>query len=136
MERLLRRVIGEHAAPSDCFSTGPLHGDARDETCPACEALRFLETLDDSHPTRRNDTMTTYEIRTTAMTVAPVGQATYSEMATEIEICDEAAGEFVIVSQHGRIDIGKIMINPEEWPSLRSAIDRMIKACREEVCRG
>lgn len=73
-----------------------------------------------------------YEIRTTAMTVAPVGDSTYSEMATTIAIADEAAGEFVEVTQHGRVDIGKIQINPEEWPSLREAIDRMIKACRKD----
>lgn len=114
------------AAPSDCFSTGPPYGDARDETCPACEDLRFLETLDDSPPTRSNDTMTTCGIRLTAITVAPVGQATY----TEIRICDEAAGEFVLVSQHGRIDIGKIMITPKEWPTIRWAIDRMIEEGR------
>lgn len=73
-----------------------------------------------------------YEIRTTAMTVAPVGDSTYSEMATTIAIADEAAGEFVEVTQHGRVDIGKIQINPEEWPSLLEAIDRMIKACRKD----
>lgn len=73
-----------------------------------------------------------YEIRTTAMTVASVGDSTYSEMATTIAIADEAAGEFVEVTQHGRVDIGKIQINPEEWPSLREAIDRMIKACRKD----
>lgn len=53
-------------------------------------------------------------------------------MATTVAICDEAAGEFVEVTQHGRVDIGKIQINPEEWPSLREAIDRMIKACRKD----
>ena len=73
-----------------------------------------------------------YEIRTTALTVAPVGDSTYSEMATTIAIADEAAGEFVEVTQHGRVDIGKIQINPEEWPSLREAIDRMITECRDD----
>lgn len=71
-----------------------------------------------------------YEIRTTALTVAPAGDSTYSEMATTIAIADEAAGEFVEVKQHGRIDIGKIQINPEEWPALRDAIDRLIAECR------
>ena len=73
-----------------------------------------------------------YEIRTTALTVSPAGDPTYSEMATTIAISDEAAGEVVEVTQHGRVDIGKIQINPEEWPSLREAIDRMIKACRKD----
>ncbi len=39
----LRRVVGEHNAPADCYSTGPVHGDARDGVCPSCEALRILE---------------------------------------------------------------------------------------------
>ena len=38
----LRRVIGDHNAPSDCYSSGPFHGDARDDVCPSCEAIRLL----------------------------------------------------------------------------------------------
>ena len=73
-----------------------------------------------------------YETRVTALVVLPVGQPTFSEMATTVEIADEAAGEFVEVKQRGRVDIGKIQINPEEWPSLREAIDRLIAECRDE----
>ena len=73
-----------------------------------------------------------YETRTTALTVAPVGEPTFSEMATTVEICDEAAGEFVEVKQRARVDIGKIQIYPEEWPALRDAIDRMVAECRDE----
>ena len=72
-----------------------------------------------------------YETRVTALVVLPVGQPTFSEMATTVGIVDEAAGEFVEVAQHGRVDIGKITINPEEWPALREAIDRMIAECRD-----
>ena len=39
----LKRVIGDHNAPHDCFSTGPLTGTAEDDLCPACEALRLLD---------------------------------------------------------------------------------------------
>lgn len=78
-----------------------------------------------------------YETRVTALVVLPVGQPTFSEMATTVEIADEAAGEFVEVKQRGRIDIGKIQINPEEWPALREAIDRMIAGCRcEPYCKN
>lgn len=73
-----------------------------------------------------------YETRLMALMVLPVGQETYSEMATTVAIADEAAGEFVEVKQRGRIDIGKIQINPEEWQPLREAIDRMIAECRCE----
>lgn len=34
-----RDAIGMHNAPRDCYSTGPLYGDARDTVCPAC---RFI----------------------------------------------------------------------------------------------
>jgi len=73
-----------------------------------------------------------YESRVTAMTVAPENEPLFSEMATTVSIEDEAAGEFVVVEQTGRTDIGKICINPEEWPALRAAIDLMIAQCRDE----
>ena len=74
--------------------------------------------------------MMDYEIRTLSVLVVPKEQHTFSEYATEIKITDEAAGEFLEVSQCGRKDLGKISISPEEWPALRDAIDRMIKQCR------
>ena len=33
------------------------------------------------------------------------------------------------VEQAGRTDVGKIAINPEEWPAIREAIDSMIAQC-------
>lgn len=43
LEEALREVIGDHNAPGDCFSTGPLTGDPlRDARCPACAASRIL----------------------------------------------------------------------------------------------
>ena len=72
-----------------------------------------------------------YETRITQITVAPAGQPIFAELATIIEIEDEAAGEFVIVKQPGRDDPGKISISQEDWPVLRDAIDRMIGECRE-----
>lgn len=38
----LRRVIGDHNAPGDCYSTGPHEGNAMDHICPSCAALREL----------------------------------------------------------------------------------------------
>ena len=71
-----------------------------------------------------------YETRVTSWTVAPKGDPTFSEMATVVSIDDEAAGEFVTVSQQGRVDLGKIAIDPGEWPALRAAIDEAISECR------
>ena len=71
------------------------------------------------------------EMRThpSALLVRPVGDPIFSEMATTISIEDEAAGPFVVVEQTGRTDIGKIAINADEWPAIRSAIDQMIELC-------
>lgn len=49
-----------------------------------------------------------------------------SEYATNIEIEDEGAGEFLILTQpfaSTKLSAGGIAINPEEWPTLRDAID-------------
>ena len=76
--------------------------------------------------------MSDYITRITAMTVLPLRQPIYSEMATTVSIVDESGGEFVEVSQEGRTDLGKIAIDPEEWPELRKTIDAMIANCQKE----
>ena len=74
--------------------------------------------------------MTTYESRTTSMTVAPKDEPIFSEQATMVTIVDDATGEYVEVCQSGREDLSKIAINPEEWPALRKAINSLILQCR------
>jgi hypothetical protein len=78
---------------------------------------------------------TSYETLIGSLIVVPVGDPIYSEMATEVKLVDEAAGLFVEVEQRGRADVGKISINPEEWPALRAAIDQMAKVARERKQR-
>ena len=73
----------------------------------------------------------TYETRVTQMTVLPKTEPIFSEMATQVTIVDQAGGEYVEVKQQGRTDLGKIAINPEEWPMLKRAIDTLIAECRE-----
>jgi hypothetical protein len=72
-----------------------------------------------------------YITRTMSITVLPESEPTFSEMATTVLITDEGGGEYVEVKQVGRTDIGKICINPEEWPALKAAIDSMIADCQE-----
>jgi hypothetical protein len=43
-------------------------------------------------------------------------------MATRVALVDEAAGEFVKVTQQGRTE-GSVFIDPAEWPELRQVID-------------
>jgi hypothetical protein len=68
-------------------------------------------------------------IRETQLTVLPDGEPIFSELATSVRIEDEAAGEFVVVSQEGTPGYGKIAIDRSDWPVLREAIDRMINSC-------
>jgi len=67
-----------------------------------------------------------YETRTTKMIVGVKGEQLFHCSITEIEIIDEAAGEFLEVSQEG----GKLGFDPEEWPHVRAAIEKMFKLCR------
>lgn len=51
-----------------------------------------------------------------------------SDFATNIKIDDEGAGEFLVLKQpFARTDLsaGGIAISPEEWPTLKAAIDQM-----------
>lgn len=74
--------------------------------------------------------MTDYKIRTTQIMVHPAENDTIlSEMATRVSIDDEGGGEFVKAEQ---TNTGSILINPDEWPAIREAIDRMVSECRSE----
>lgn len=75
-----------------------------------------------------------HEIRVLKVVVAPAGEPIFSEMATAVEIDDEAAGEFVRVTKEGGGTELKrsIAIADDEWPALRAAIDFMIGQCRPE----
>ena len=71
------------------------------------------------------------------MAVLPEDQPIFSELATTVTIVDESADEeFVEVGQSGHISLGKIAINPNEWPALREAIDMMIAQCQREKARA
>ena len=68
----------------------------------------------------------TYETRTTKMIVGVKGEQIFDESVTEIEIVDEAGGEFLEISQ----DEQKLRFDAEEWPHVRNAIEKMFKLCR------
>ena len=70
-----------------------------------------------------------YETRTIKVSVAPKGEPIFHNGVTSIEIVDEAAGEFLEVTQCNDSNEGKISIEKSEWPTLRAAIDQMIKEC-------
>jgi hypothetical protein len=72
-----------------------------------------------------------YETRTVRVSVAPKGEPLFHNGVTNIEIVDEAAGEFLEVTQCNDSNEGKISIEKSEWPTLRAAIDQMIRECRD-----
>ena len=67
-----------------------------------------------------------YVVRTVSLMVVPRGRSVFDEMATRVSVTDESGGEFVEIEQ----ECGKIRIDPAKWPSLRRAIDRMVRECR------
>lgn len=76
-----------------------------------------------------------YVQRATKLTVLPMGDPIFSELATDIEVEDEGGGEFLIISQtSGNVNrrTNSISISPEEWPAIRDAIESMLAGLREE----
>lgn len=73
-----------------------------------------------------------FDLRILKIAIVPKGQPIFSEQTTTISIADEAAGEFVVVSQlGGHTDLEKkIAIEAKEWTLLREAIAYMINQCK------
>ena len=71
-----------------------------------------------------------YEIRVRSLIVLPKGREIFSDGITIVELDDESGGEFVVVRQPHNDERGEIRIDPDEWPVLRDAIDRLVKECR------
>lgn len=72
-----------------------------------------------------------YKTTMLALIVKPPEDPIFSEMATVIEMMDEAAGPYVRVKQSRGDGDGCILVECEEWPHIREAIDRMIAECRK-----
>lgn len=71
-----------------------------------------------------------FRARVVGLMVLPEGEPLHCDRSTRVEITDEAAGEFVVVTQSTDCSSGRIELDPGEWPVLRAAIDRMIRECR------
>ena len=67
-----------------------------------------------------------HETRTTKIIVGVKGEQLFCESITEIEIIDEAAGEFIEIRQ----DDEKLRFDADEWVHVRAAINKMFKLCR------
>lgn len=73
----------------------------------------------------------TYETRITRIVVHKTQESIHGESATTIEIGDLGGGEFVTLTQNADGDSEyMITIDPDEWPTIRKAIDQMVKECK------
>lgn len=70
-----------------------------------------------------------YITRITRLSILPENEPIFSEQCTHITIADEAAGEYLeITQQSNSADIKEqtVMITPDEWPAIKSAVDQMM----------
>lgn len=75
--------------------------------------------------------MSRYKIRTARLSIVKDDGDLFSETTTHVEIDDEAAGEFVKITQQFDGGTNQVtVIEPAEWPALRDAIEQMIKECK------
>ena len=73
-----------------------------------------------------------YTVRVTRLTVLPENDPIFSDMATHVEIEDEAGGEFIVVRQiHDSIEKGEVGFCAEQWPHIRSAIETLMEGIKQ-----
>ena len=75
-----------------------------------------------------------YTSRITQITVLPVGEPIFSEMATVISIDDEVTGEYIKVMQQADTtnEMNQTVIfEPEEWEEVKGVIDQMFKDIKD-----
>ena len=73
-----------------------------------------------------------YETRILKVAVMDEKQSIFDEGVTFVEIVDDAAGEFIVLTQNEPTGDTKrtISIDRSEWPVLRKAIDDMVERCK------
>ena len=71
----------------------------------------------------------TYRTILGQLLVVPDGKAMGDEGVTIIGMDNEGGGAFVTVRQEGQLNANEIRIDPDEWPAVRAAINRMVREC-------
>lgn len=73
-----------------------------------------------------------YEARVLEILVAPKGENIFCEAGTTIRIEDEAAGEFISVSQDSEFNKpGEIRWDKEEWEVMKKSLNYMFNQLRK-----
>ena len=76
--------------------------------------------------------MRTFKTRVTRLTVVPDWEPIFSEMATHIEIFDEAGGEYIRITQFRDNNSEGVEIEPEEWAAIKNAVETLIATLQPE----
>ena len=71
----------------------------------------------------------TYRTIISQRRVIPSGTTFNGEGVTIIDMDGEGGGAFVTVRQEEGLHTNEIRIDPEEWPAVRAAINRMVREC-------
>lgn len=67
-----------------------------------------------------------YQILTHSLVVLPKGEPLFSECATYVRMEDEAAGPFVVMTQHPDSGTQELRFDLDEWDSIKSAVDSLV----------
>ena len=75
-----------------------------------------------------------YHTRVTRLTISPPGESIFSDQTIHIEIEDEAAGEYVKISQQSEYRPAasqEVCINPDQWPAIKDAVESLLMKIAE-----
>lgn len=72
-----------------------------------------------------------FEKRVVKVAVCPANKQLFDEQCTYVEIVDEAAGEFIKISQNRDDSDKDVRIDPDEWALIKETVDEMAKLCRD-----
>lgn len=72
--------------------------------------------------------MKPYLTRVTRYTIAPQGEPLFAERAIQVELDDEAAGEYIkITTQFDDAENQQVSLDIAEWPHVEAAVRKLIK---------
>ena len=73
-----------------------------------------------------------YEMIYSRITVKPKKEPIFSELATHVELEDDAAGCFVQLRQETDAGTMVIKIDTQEWETIKLAVEEMIDECEDQ----
>ena len=72
-----------------------------------------------------------YKQHITAITIVPEGAPKYDENGYTLTIEDDAGGPYIVISEHNINKEHNTGIDLDAWPSIKSAMEMLIKICKE-----